>query len=79
MIRINEKNKLELIKISKLNNIKHINKKCKKCGEDPIEGILYKCSEYTEYYLCEKCEQINYFDESHIHNFPSIFIIIKIK
>ena len=72
MMGINEKNKLELIKISKLNNVKHINKKCKKCGEDPIEGILYKCSECTEYYLCEKCEQINYCDKSHIHNFIKI-------
>ncbi len=72
MMRINEKNKLELINISKLNNVKHNNKKCKKCGEDPIEGILYKCSECREYYLCEKCEQINYFDKSHIHNFIKI-------
>ncbi len=72
MMGINEKNKLELIKIGKLNNVKHINKKCKKCGEDPIEGILYKCSECTEYYLCEKCEQINYCDKSHIHNFIKI-------
>ena len=58
MMRINEKNKLELINISKLNNVKHNNKKCKKCGEDPIEGILYKCSECREYYLLKNVEKI---------------------
>ena len=72
IMKNNEKDKLELIKISKLSNIKHYNKKCKKCGEEPIEGILYKCSECKEYYLCEKCEQINYLDKSHIHNFIKI-------
>ena len=72
IMKNNEKDKLELIKISKLSNIKHFNKKCKKCGEEPIEGILYECSLCKEYYLCEKCEQINYLDKSHIHNFIKI-------
>ena len=68
----NEEITKQLLNTSKLNIIKHHNKKCEKCGKNPIEGILYKCSECKEYYLCEKCEDKNFFDKSHPHNFIKI-------
>ena len=49
----------------------HKNKICKKC-EKPIKGILYKCCECEEYYLCEKCEEMNYIDKLHPHYFIKI-------
>ena len=49
----------------------HKNKICKKC-ENPIKGILYKSCECEEYYLCEKCEEMNYIDKLHPHYFIKI-------
>ena len=61
----------DLLKLSKLNNIKH-NKECRKCGQNPIIGILYKCSECKDFYLCDKCEQKNFIDKIHPHDFIKI-------
>ena len=47
-------------------------KNVKKCGDFPIKGILYECSKCKGYYLCEKCEEINYIDKKHPHNFIKI-------
>ena len=64
--------KLALVEEYKENNIVHVNKKCNKCQDNPIKGILYQCSHCNEYYLCEKCEQINYFEKIHPYNFIKI-------
>ena len=66
-----EKLKLDFIKIIN-SNVKYFNEKCKKCGDFPIKGILYECSKCEGYYLCEKCEEINYLDKKHPHNFIKI-------
>ena len=68
----NEKKKTELLTMCKSNNIKHFNKICKICGENPIEGILYECSQCKGYYLCEQCEEWNYIYKKHEHNFIKI-------
>jgi hypothetical protein len=67
----NNELKKELYSICELNNMIHKNKICKKC-ENPIKGILYKCCECEEYYLCEKCEEMNYIDKLHPHYFIKI-------
>ena len=65
-----EKLKFDFFKIINSTQ-KSFNKKCKKCGES-IKGILYECSKCEGYYLCEKCEEINYLDKNHSHNFIKI-------
>ena len=72
-----EKLKIELLKMNELNNYKHFNIKCKKCGKNPIKGLLYKCSICKDYYLCDKCEQINYLENTHPHYFLKIRTISK--
>ena len=67
-----EKTKFELIGLAKLNNFIHYGKICKKCNKNPIKGILYKCCECKDYYLCEKCEEINFLYGNHPHNFIKI-------
>ncbi len=67
-----EKLKSEFLKINEINNYKHFNIKCKKCGKNPIKGLLYKCSICKDYYLCDKCEQINYLENTHQHYFLKI-------
>ena len=72
-----EKKKYENIKLALLEEYKetkiiHFNTKCNKCKDNPIKGILYKCSHCNEYYLCEKCEEINYLDKIHPFNFIKI-------
>ena len=52
--------------------MEHKNKICKKCHQNPIKGILYKCSECEDYYICEKCEEMNFIDKIHLHNFIKI-------
>ena len=69
--KINNEQMSDLIKLSKLNNIKH-NKECRKCGQNPIIGILYKCSKCKDFYLCDKCEQKNFIDKIHPHDFIKI-------
>ena len=69
--KINNEQMSDLLKLSKLNNIKH-NKECRKCGQNPIIGILYKCSECKDFYLCDKCEQKNFIDKIHPHDFIKI-------
>ncbi len=77
----NENNilKNDLLLISESNNIIHKDIICRKCGVNPIKGILYKCSDCGEYYLCEKCEEINYIDKLHPHYFIKIRKNIKKK
>ena len=77
----NENNilKNDLLLISESNNIIHKDIICRKCGLNPIKGILYKCSDCEEYYLCEKCEEINYIDKLHPHYFIKIRKNIKKK
>ena len=72
-----EKLKVELLKMNELNNYKHFNIKCKKCGKNPIKGLLYKCSICKDYCLCDKCEQINYLENTHPHYFLKIRKISK--
>ena len=69
--KINNEQMSDLLKLSKLNNIKH-NKECRKCGQNPIIGMLYKCSECKDFYLCDKCEQKNFIDKIHPHDFIKI-------
>ncbi len=64
--------KLSLFEEYKEKNIIHFNKKCNKCQDNPIKGILYQCSHCNDYYLCEQCEQINYLDKIHPYNFIKI-------
>ena len=67
-----EKTKFELIGLAKLNNYIHYGKICKECNNNPIKGILYQCYECKDYYLCEKCEAINFLYGNHPHNFIKI-------
>lgn len=39
---------------------------CSNCGEKDIKGIRYKCTNCSNYDLCEKCEKMNCHDISHI-------------
>ena len=64
--------KLAMFKEYEENNVIHFNKKCNKCQDNPIKGILYQCSHCNEYYLCEQCEQINYLEKIHPYNFIKI-------
>ncbi len=66
-----EKLKLDFFKIIHSTQ-QSFNKKCLKCGVFPIKGILYECSECKGYFLCEKCEEKNYIDKIHQHNFIKI-------
>ena len=50
----------------------HENYKCKHCKVSPIIGVLYKCASCKDYYLCEKCEEKNYHENKHPHNFIKI-------
>jgi hypothetical protein len=67
----NEKLKLDFIKIINSSQ-KTFNKRCKQCEEYPIKGILYECSKCEGYYLCEKCEELNYLNKNHQHYFIKI-------
>ena len=42
---------------------------CKKCGMNPIVGYRYKCSICKDYNLCEKCEEQNFENQEHLHDF----------
>ena len=51
----------------------HENYTCRICECSPIIGVLYKCASCKEdYYLCEKCEEKNYHENKHPHNFIKI-------
>ena len=55
-----------------LNEI-HNGIQCKHCGKMPIIGIRYKCSECgDDYNLCADCEEENYKNKKHEHNFIRI-------
>jgi len=58
--------------ISKKSNVIHKEIKCNKCEMNPIVGIRYKCADCNDYNLCEKCEEENFINNVHPHNFIKI-------
>ena len=70
MINNPQQNKGELT----FSNIKttHHGIKCEKCGKIPIIGNRYKCSVCNNYNLCESCEETNFENQEHKHNFIKI-------
>lgn len=42
---------------------------CSRCKISPIKGIQYKCSVCPDYNLCQDCEEDNYLNSIHPHNF----------
>ena len=46
--------------------------KCEICLQQPIKEDKYKCSICNNYWLCEKCEELNYKGGYHPHNFIKI-------
>jgi hypothetical protein len=75
-----EKKKEELEK--KINNNNEINKsicqtihhgiQCQMCHKIPIVGFRYKCSQCSEYNLCQECEEKNSIKDEHPHDFIKI-------
>ena len=60
----------------------HCGVMCDGCGQTPITGIRYKCSECANFDYCEKCEEI--FSEQHGHSFielthPSMAFLLRNK
>ena len=45
--------------------------KCNKCNKNNIEGVIFKCSECKDYYLCEQCIEENPFE--HLHPLIKIY------
>ena len=58
--------------ITKKSNVIHQGIKCNKCEMNPIVGIRYKCADCNDYNLCEKCEEENYINNVHPHDFIKI-------
>lgn len=62
---IKEKNKLT----TNVNTTIHYNISCSKCKILHIKGIRYKCLVCPNYNLCQDCEESNYLNSIHPHNF----------
>jgi hypothetical protein len=58
--------------ITKKSNVIHQGIKCNKCEMNPIVGIRYKCADCNDYNLCEKCEEENFINNVHPHDFIKI-------
>ena len=72
MSRINTNRSFDSFSSNDLNEI-HNGIQCKHCGKMPIIGIRYKCSECgDDYNLCADCEEENYKNKRHEHNFIRI-------
>ena len=71
-----EKKKEELEKKININKsscqIIHHGIKCQMCHKDPIVGFRYKCSQCTDYNLCQDCEEKNSIKDEHPHDFIKI-------
>ena len=46
--------------------------KCQKCFQEPIIGYRYKCAFCSDYNLCEQCEEKNFLNNEHPHEFIKI-------
>ena len=46
--------------------------KCQKCFQEPIVGYRYKCTVCNDYNLCDQCEEKNFLNKEHPHNFIKI-------
>ena len=57
-------NNISNLNLSKCNTF-HYGIKCQNCQKEPIIGYRYKCSQCSNYNLCQDCEDEN----SHPHNF----------
>ena len=46
--------------------------KCQKCFQEPIIGYRYKCTVCNDYNLCDQCEEKNFLNNEHPHEFIKI-------
>ena len=46
--------------------------KCQRCFQEPIIGYRYKCMVCNDYNLCEQCEEKNFLNYEHPHDFIKI-------
>ena len=46
--------------------------KCQRCFQEPIIGYRYKCMICKDYNLCDQCEEKNYLNNEHPHDFIKI-------
>ena len=49
-----------------LGGVIHFGETCSKCGQTPIKGTRYKCSNCIDYSLCSECEKKNDHQSNHI-------------
>ena len=77
MLRLPWDNMIKNFKCKMKNNLNNKNTNifeginCNKCGKNNIEGIVFKCNECKDYYLCEQCINGNPFE--HLHPLIKIY------
>ena len=87
-IKLKEKfSQISIMAKSKINNNNNNNKnnnkvavcktvhkgiKCQRCFQEPIIGYRYKCMVCNDYNLCEQCEEKNFLNYEHPHDFIKI-------
>ena len=65
--RTNSLNKLEKLDL-------HYGLVCKSCKSTPIAGKIYKCTECTEFYLCQSCFNTDFHDK-HSFVFREVLVV----